>query len=156
MMTHKYVAGRHTPDGYLVVTAGLNCYEGQRPYFSVTAELWQSKGWYENGQDGRMSACGQLVEEVSRAFPSLRPILALHLSDDIGTPMHAVENGRYWIEQGEFEIAARHFRCSTNDLPAGEDVEAWVETQRERWEDEAADAIEALDRLQEPEITPVG
>jgi hypothetical protein len=141
---------RQTKDGYLVATAQLHKLVGnERPYFSVTGELWDSEGWYLDGQDGLMRACGTLHDEILAAFPKLAPVVALHLSDDTGAPMHDLANGWYWYEQDK-EACARHLRVNVADLPADADKEAFtafVEAQRERWQKEAKEAEDVIRRL---------
>jgi hypothetical protein len=134
---------RATRDGYLVVDAKLHQLGDQRPYFSVVGELWQSKGWYKNGQDGRLRECGMLHERILKAFPQLAPIIALHLADEDGVPMHAVENGRYWLERDP-AAAARLWRVTVSDLPTPDRVEEFVEAQRPRWKAEAEAACKFL------------
>jgi len=60
----------------------------ERECFSVTGDL------YENG---RHVACGCLHEDILEALPELKPLVDLHLSDLEGVPMHAFENGFYWL-----------------------------------------------------------
>jgi hypothetical protein len=63
----------------------------ERGYFSVTGELWHA-------DEREPYACGQIRDEIREAFPQLRPLLALHLSDaHTGEPMHAEANGYYWL-----------------------------------------------------------
>lgn len=133
---------RKVRDGFLVVDAQLHQLGEQRPYFSVTGELWDSEGWYENGQDGRLRECGQLHERILQAFPKLAPVITLHLSDDTGAPMYAVADGWYWYQR-DHETCARHLRVALEDLPEGlteDEFTKYVETQRPRWQDEA-DAV---------------
>lgn len=80
------------PVVYLTVTAGLHYLAGNdRPYYSVTADA------YEPGYQRRPFLSGHLHEDVVRVWPELQPVLALHLSDDRGIPMHAEANGWYWL-----------------------------------------------------------
>ncbi len=61
------------------------------PHFSVTGEI---------GKPGARDceACGCLHEEISKTWPSVRPIIALHSSNaDDGEPLHAEANGYYWL-----------------------------------------------------------
>lgn len=138
---------RTIADGYLRATAKLEHLQGNtHPHFIVTGELWQSKGWYENGQDGRLHECGSLHGRILKAFPKLAPIVALHLSDENGVPRHAVDNGWYWYERDR-ETAARYLRVAPEDLPEGMDREAFVafiDLQRPRWRTEALQAFAFL------------
>src|SRR5688500_17854843 len=91
--------GRTRRDEYVVVTLERreNDPTGLSDAYSITGEVWDSRGWaLRGGPDGRMRACGQITEEIERAFPELRPIMALHLSDLSGTPLHAEANGWYF------------------------------------------------------------
>lgn len=83
----------------MYVHAGLNKLAGNpRPYWSVTADLHEMIRM-KNGRlrKGRMVAAGSLHDEIVEHVPELAPIVALHLSDDEGTPMHAVENALHWM-----------------------------------------------------------
>lgn len=81
-----------TEDGksmQLSVVGGLHYIKGNKaPYFGVTATL------YENGRD---AAGGCMHEDVLRHFPDLADLVALHLSDIDGAPMHDVANGFYHL-----------------------------------------------------------
>lgn len=151
---------RAVRDGYLVADAKLYALGEQAPYFSVTGELWQSKGWYENGQDGRLRECGSIHERILRAFPKLAPLVALHLADSDGVPMHALANAWYayggdWHAHDRtsayakdptdtpHERAARILRIDPAELPEGMDseaFEAFVDSLRSRWAREASEA----------------
>jgi hypothetical protein len=66
--------------------------------FSITADF------FENRPDGnnsprRLTSFGCLHEEILGACPELKPFVDLHLSDLNGIPMHAVENGFYWLQK---------------------------------------------------------
>lgn len=76
---------RHT----IKVEAGLHYLTGnQLPYFVVGAEIGRP--------DARdCDACGCLHEDVLKLWPELAPIVALHLSDSDGKPMHAEANSWY-------------------------------------------------------------
>lgn len=98
--THKYTATvpyKGTDYGKtakFTVEAGLHQLGGnQRPYFSVTAEIRRLRA-------SDCNSCGCMHEEVIRHFPVLKPVIALHLCDDTGYPMHAEANG--WYALGGF------------------------------------------------------
>lgn len=84
--------------------------------FSVTGELYKKHGtWTGKAQqlNGREADAGGCIHaELSKAFPKLAPIIALHLSAEDGTPMHAEANARYWHEQssGMIEIGETYGR----------------------------------------------
>lgn len=69
---------------------------GEQPYFSVTGDIYNKSVRTRNG-DGTQ-ACGCLHDEAAKAWPKIKPIIALHLSEaDTGEPMHAEANGYYWL-----------------------------------------------------------
>jgi hypothetical protein len=90
--------------------------------------------------------------------PELAPVVAMHLSHEDGSPMHAQENGLYhlgfsmWKDAKNLKHAAEHFRCSEAQaeiLANGtkEAVITWIAQQTQRWKAEADAAIALLDRL---------
>jgi len=88
---HKYVSTRNDNQAgsKVVVTAGLHYIRGNRlPYFSVTCAI------YEGGRDVGGGASHDLI---GRLWPWLAPVIALHLSDSDGVPMHAEANGWYQL-----------------------------------------------------------
>jgi hypothetical protein len=96
---HKFTSTRACPTaGYgkqaiITVEAGLHKLQGNdRPYFSVTAQIASSRRWIASPR-----ACGCLHDEIAKYYPKLAPIIALHLCDDTGTPMHAEANAWYWL-----------------------------------------------------------
>lgn len=144
---------RSLPDrSHVVANVGLR-YLGSNSaaYWTLTGEIYEPHGTWSgaarkrNGRDWDMG--GMVHEYVLRAFPKLAPFAALHLSDPNGVPMHAIANGRYFLERGELDTAAKHFRVSVDELPAVEDVEMFVDTQRERWARESREAFELLQSL---------
>lgn len=73
----------------LVIKFGLHWIKGNRaPYFSITADGW------ENGRESFGGACHDIIAERA---PGLADVIALHLSDMDGAPMHAEGNGLYWL-----------------------------------------------------------
>lgn len=95
--SHKYVSVRRLRanngwfkrGGIICVTAGLSHLRGNaRPYFSVTADIAYSRAHSPRG-------CGCMHDEVLKYWPTLAPVVALHLCDDTGMPMHAEANGWY-------------------------------------------------------------
>jgi hypothetical protein len=81
----------------VVAEYGLDKLGDQTPYFTVTGAAWSAR-------PGRMAAepdmCGQLHGIIRRVFPSLADVIALHLSDPDGVPLHALANGWYWYGNG--------------------------------------------------------
>lgn len=72
--------------GTLTIYAGLHYIRGNpAPYFTLTAEAKEY---------GR----GMQHDLILEQCPDLAPLADLHLSDINGVPLHAVENGWYWLE----------------------------------------------------------
>lgn len=133
----------YTPSGeWIEVTYGLQSIGSQRPYFSVTASMWTNKA-VARRHPNNPYAVGQLTEEIHTTFPDLHDVVAIHLSNSDGEPMHAVANGLYWYKQGKMLRFARYLRINQADVPDGmsdEEVTAFIDAQRDRWKSEA-DAV---------------
>jgi len=72
--------------------------------FGVTGEISTERERAK--QDAQ--ACGCIHDELLAAFPQLAPLVALHLSDLEGVPMHAEANGFYWLAGNLGGIGERH------------------------------------------------
>lgn len=73
----------------LVVHFGLHYIKGNRmPHFSITGEVREGV---------RLAAVGCCHDIIAERLPELRDVIALHLSDMDGAPMHAESNGWYWL-----------------------------------------------------------
>ena len=149
------------PDGtWLVANARLELIGGNaRPYFSLTGEEWKSQKHKRNGWErSGLQTCGAMGDTLAAVWPELDLVNRLHLADDTGAPMYAVENGWYWytdrggrgpseyerIDGTPHEIAARYLRVDPADLPEGLDragFEKFVEKLRPRWQAEADAAV---------------
>ncbi len=147
---------------HFVVDGGLHFIQGNRaPYFAITAD----------GRDHGSEFGGCCHDLILEHFPQFADLVALHLSDNKGVPMHATANGFYHLggthwQTPKYDVAASHFRITeeqarhlTRDLfgesfseMAGflsngerEKAEArlgqWVETQKPRWKAEAEACI---------------
>jgi len=83
-----------TAEGTLVITASDEGTSWSNRYFSITAELYEAgkQLTYRN-----IIACGCMREEILKAAPELKPLVDIHLSKLDGIPMHAEENGWYWL-----------------------------------------------------------
>lgn len=175
--THKYVATRVTPgpthrgirSKRTTVTAGLHHIENNKaPYFSVTCSIDEqamNNRWMEAGG-------GASHEHIARLFPHLAPVIALHLAYEDGTPMHATANAIYHAGFSQYpdarcdEHLASHLRitpteamqlvetCAATDDPA-QAMTDYVAAQRERFAQEARDAIAVLDELIERQASKV-
>lgn len=103
-------------------------------------------------------------DELVRVFPQLALIERLHLADDAGVPMHAVENGWYFYSgvaheyersssyhrepsDSPHERAARYLRVTPAELPEGlskDGFVVFVDSLRSRWQLEADEALAFL------------
>jgi hypothetical protein len=100
MTRDPILAARTLPagtDGYrvpltFVVEGGLHYIKGNSaPYFSLTYTQHR-KGFPEQCYSG-----GAGHDAILRYFPRFADLAALHLSDIDGAPMHAEQNGWYWL-----------------------------------------------------------
>lgn len=119
------------PAPLVIATAQLHKLGGNaRPYFSLTGAEYPRR--WKNPAEHDPICCGQMGEQLTGIWPDLGSIDALHLSDDRGVPMHAVENGLYWLGFTEWvrwdqtqdrygrpqvprEVVARHFRITEDE-----------------------------------------
>jgi hypothetical protein len=80
----------HKRDGVMLVHGGLHMIGGNSaPYFTITNDVHQA------GYPNRSWSGGAAHEEILRYWPKFADIVALHLSDIDGAPMHGVANGWY-------------------------------------------------------------
>ena len=140
----------------MTVYGGLDYIQGnKKPYFSITAEI--KKGI-------NLRAFGCLHEEILKIYPELSDIVALHLSDIDGIPLHAVENGYFWLmavqginqyekstDKNYLKMFCEYVRISESDgkklaerIKNKNEFSAWVDTQKSRWKKEADNCIKNL------------
>lgn len=144
--------------------------------FSVTAELYEGRTRqtgrkrYEKGLEP--DSLGAMHETILEWVPELAPVVALHLADPSGVPMHAVANGWYYYsgsareyEQrqvlagkswyakeyatSDHDRAAQALHISPAELPTGltkDEFESFAESLRQRWEESARAARELIER----------
>ena len=84
------------------VYGGLHYIKGNSaPHFSITS-------WVGGDRNGRG---GANHEEILDLFPEFAPLVALHLSDIDGVPMHAAGNAIYWaagVLGGDLPLGQRY------------------------------------------------
>lgn len=171
---------RDLPNGdYIEVTAEMrNGSDGLSPGFSVTAAVWERRGNAKGrtrkrqGRDCDLAGC--IHDAILAAFPNLAPVVAVHLADLGGLPMHAKANGWYFYSGGasayerekiakgqdwgysrnlqasDHDRAAQALNIDPADLPAGLDREgfhAFVDSLANRYADMAQRAREAIESL---------
>jgi hypothetical protein len=83
--TAKAPAGYY---GQIIATVRI-----EKNYFSVTGEISTERERAK--RDFQSGGC--IHDEILKAFPQLAPLVALHLSNLDGVPMHAEANGFYWL-----------------------------------------------------------
>ena len=91
------------------------------PHFSVTGEIYNPRSRRAGG-DGTITG-GAIHDLAVHYFPQCAPLVALHLADIDGVPMHAAENAGYWAGLTEYHpvdpgALAHHLRV--DDVLAGE------------------------------------
>jgi len=120
-MTTMVLAAAHWDKEYfqrdvkfrIAATGELTHREGNpRPYFSITGQVQEQR---KNYHWADVSA-GAIHEEILEAFPGLEPLVKVHLSDDLGVPMHAYSNAAYFAgcygEAIQLEKLANHLRVA--------------------------------------------
>lgn len=139
MRTVQYTL--HEADGSL--TTVVAHYGIRNDRVSVMGEVYYNR---ENDQTPLANLdpdkCGQVCEDIERAFPWLGPLMELHLADAYtGAPMYALDNGWFWLHEDEADgphittvsrrRAARYLR-TTPDMLEGvrtkNDLEALINT----------------------------
>jgi hypothetical protein len=137
----------------------------ENPYFSCTGALVKGirkEETWNKIPDSSVIMCGCIHTTISEKTQEFADIIALHLSDENGVPMHVVENGYYFLSKGEIQVLADHLRISLADaqklsdeirsIPTGNKISgpyahknrfaAFVDAQLPRWKAEA-DAVKA-------------
>lgn len=82
----------------VIATYGIN-----DDRISVTGEVYYER--QDNGGfffDNEPDDCGMVHDRILQAFPWLRQLVDLHLSDvRTGAPMYALDNGWYWLQEDD-------------------------------------------------------
>jgi len=156
---------RDLPNGSRIVATLAIRDLGTGPYFSLTGEVYDRHGTWSGAarqRNGREpDACGQVTEELLRAFPSLASFERMHLANaETGEPMYAVANGFYFYSGDAEEHERRHYgddyarrhgtgyeracrALRVDAIPPDLDrdgFERFADEQRPRWAEEAAAA----------------
>lgn len=166
------IIGRDLPNGdYVEIRAEERDDSGTlSPGFAITLTGWEKRGTWSGRaakRNGREPVYGGADHDtILAAAPELAPIVAAHLADPDGTPMHAEANGWYFYRGAHIdyerkhygqgyvdrhgtphERAARSLHIPPADLPAGLDREgfaAFVASLADRWAGQAQAARDAL------------
>jgi hypothetical protein len=163
---------KETPTGLLEIN--ISTERG----FSITADFFENRHRPAgNNSPRRWVAGGCLHDEILQVCPELKPFVDLHLSNLDGVPMHALENGFYWLakvagipqEYGPdqeketcFSYLCNHLRVDSVDgariveacmgiyqqgKNAKDHFSKIVESMKPRWKAEAESAISLLEKL---------
>lgn len=87
--------------------------------FGISGQLdiYAFGGWH-------CKECGQITDRITKHFPELRSFMSLHMCNYKGQPSSCVENGIYYIQQGDKEGCMRFLRISEEEyeklLPAAQ------------------------------------
>lgn len=166
--------GKSLPNGdYIEAVFELRDDSGElSPGFSVTGNIWEARGnarGLTRKRQGRdIDAGGCIHDEILAVFPSLAPLVDLHLASPDGVPMYAFENGWYFysgraaehearrseyfarVTESDHTRAADYLHVRGNELPTGLDREgfrAFVASLGERYAARAAAGRALLDSL---------
>jgi hypothetical protein len=163
-MIDRTVNGRDLLRIEIEIREGDPC--GLSDGFSITGSVWEARGTHSGasrarqGRDIDMGGC--IHEMILAAAPELAPVVAVHLADLDGTPMHAAANGWYFytgrarqhdlVTYGQAYVdrlgtahdqAARALHISPAELPEGMDkagFDEFVASLAPRWAQMAAEA----------------
>lgn len=97
------------------------------PHFAITGEIFNPRSRRAGG-DGTISG-GCIHDELLHYFPTVAPVVRVHLADAHGVPMHAAANAGYWAGHTK-QVArdlvklARHLRVSE---PLAAEMTLWVD-----------------------------
>jgi len=127
--------------------------------FAITADIWSKTA--KRLTDNNIDRCGCCHEDIVKKMPSLQLFVDLHLSDESGAPVYAVENGYYHMRNSSTQIFAHYMRISTDHasriittIHNKEDFSKWVETLRPSWAAQANEAKAKLAELIDKNMVP--
>ncbi len=135
----KIIADRSNKNYTKNITLNVNVKMSKtnHEYFAITYEaLWR----------GRVESCGAGHDTIRKYFGTqFDDVIPLHLADSDGVPMHALENGFYYMEHPEEysdNITANHFRISLEEVKelkgfSKSQLSQWVEHRKPTWAAEA-------------------
>lgn len=100
-----------TTETFCIINVQCYSLQGQKPYFSVTVD----------GRDFG-GCCHELVHDLR---PDLDPVVALHLSDCDGIPMHAAANAIHWVSGILLDLPGFPWRPNTNKSDYAKQTPEW-------------------------------
>jgi hypothetical protein len=170
-MTDKWIIRRtlgpvpikgYGPGATITATVGLHHLgSNDHPHWTATAEIVTPRSRCRND----IEAGGCLHDEILAQWPELAPVVALHLADNAGMPMHGAANAVYFAgrskrfaprdgESAYYEpnedalvstlrISPEQARWLINEAPSRAAIESFVADQATRYQEES-DAAMAL------------
>lgn len=138
MRTVQYTL--HEADGSL--TTIVAHYGIRNDRVSVMGEVYYNRDDQTPLANCDPDKCGQVCDDIERAFPWLKPLMELHLADAYtGAPMYALDNGWFWLHEDEADgpiittvsrrRAARYLRTTPDmleDVHTKTDLAALINT----------------------------
>lgn len=92
-------------DGSRKIVANFVVNKTNREYFSITGTTFYCKNLDEAEEEynkiWKMDTTGCIHDDIIEHVEELRQFIPLHLSDIDGVPMHAVENGWYYLRKAK-------------------------------------------------------
>lgn len=130
----------HEADGSL--TTVVAHYGIRNDRVSVMGEVYYNRDDQTPITNFDPDKCGQVCDDIKRAFPWLGPLMELHLADaHTGAPMYALDNGWFWLHEDEADgplittvsrrRAARYLRTTPDmleDVRTKNDLEVLINT----------------------------
>ena len=141
--------------GSVRVVININIERTNHTYLSVCGEVYD----VINSHRSKLVSCGQCTKEMREFFPEYHDFLDLHLSDLDGKPMHAMENGLYFLKklhESDSDVSIltimKHFRISYQEAieisVMGEPAQRLrISSYYPRWMSEMTHAIKRLEQL---------
>lgn len=156
--TNKVIGNEH-----IFVTIRLNdeCKNGHQD-FAITGDIYEAN---KPKKDKYFISGGCIHEDILKHFPEFKIFIDLHLCDYKGIPMHAAENGFYYLKNGfnnnpvnsdEFiNKFCKYYRISKKQFNALKNSENVLQYSilllklgvLKQWEKQASKAIKLLEQL---------
>lgn len=142
---------RNGNDVIIEISLNDECKNGYER-FLITGDVYKKN---RKRTDRNLIISGAIGDYISEEFPEFKIFNNLHLSRFDGTPMYAIENGLYFIKEGNLEAAKNHFRISDEEM---KEIRCAENEQHlyfllknkgiiQKWKDEAGKAISILESL---------
>jgi len=113
--------------------------------FAITANIYEGR---------KLVSCGCQHQEILKVRPDLKIFVDLHLSNEEGMPMYAIENGFYHMNHSSLTVFANYMRIPTEEakrvltkVTNKEQFTMWIGTQAKRYKSEAKAAKQLLKQL---------